>query len=66
MNIMCKCARCKKSYEPNNFINLIKYNDDKIRITKECLACRQKRNKSQNKIYRELRPTNNLHHKGFH
>lgn len=66
MNIMCKCIRCKKSYEPNQFISLINYNDDKIRITKECLSCRKLRNKSQNKIYRELRPTNNLHHKGFH
>ena len=66
MNIMCKCILCKKSYDPNHFISLIKHSDNKIRLTKQCLSCRKLRNKSQNKKYRELRPTNNLHHKGFH
>ena len=65
MDILCKCNHCKKYYEPNQFISMKINNDCKLRLVKECLKCRKVRNYSQNKMYRELRPTNDLHHKGF-
>ena len=65
MNIICKCTHCKKFCDPSHFISIKMNNDGKIRLAKECLSCRKVKNYSQNKKYRELRPTNNLHHKGF-
>ena len=66
MNFVCKCEHCNLYHKPTDFISLINHSDNKIRLVKWCIKCRKRRNYSQNKNYREKRPTTELHHKGFH